>query len=142
MAPAWSSESRHDIARTAHDNFLITVEHIGGGTPDNPAELDSPAQLGSTEPVHAMTIHKSQGSEFAQVVVVLPPAGSRLLTRELLYTAFTRARQSLTVVGTAAALRSAVATPVARASNLSQQLLEAALVEPPAPGGGASATQK
>ena len=72
----------------------------------------------------------------------LSPNSPRLLTRELLYTAFTRARQSLTVVGTAAALRSAVATPVARASNLSQQLLEAALVEPPAPGGGASATQK
>ena len=102
----------------------------------------SPAQLGSTEPVHAMTIHKSQGSEFAQVVVVLPPAGSRLLTRELLYTAFTRARKSLTVVGTAAALRSAVTTPVARASGLSQQLLAAAPVEAPAPGGSAGANQK
>ena len=101
----------------------------------------SPAQLVSTEPVHAMTIHKSQGSEFAQVVVVLPPAGSRLLTRELLYTAFTRARKSLTVVGTAAALRSAVTTPVARASGLSQQLLAAAPVEAPTPRGAASATK-
>ena len=78
----------------------------------------------------------------AQVVVVLPPAGSRLLTRELLYTAFTRARKSLTVVGTAAALRSAVTTPVARASGLSQQLLAAAPVEAPAPGGSAGANQK
>ena len=51
------------------------------------------------------------------------------------------ARNALTVVGTAAALRSAVTTPVARASGLSQQLLAAAPVEAPTPRGAASATK-
>ena len=59
----------------------------------------APVRLASVETVHAMTIHKSQGSEFDHVVVVLPPAGSRLATRELLYTAVTRARRRVTLVG-------------------------------------------
>ena len=42
--------------------------------------------------MHAMTVHRGQGSQFARVTVVLPPAESPLLTRELLYTAVTRAR--------------------------------------------------
>ena len=46
-----------------------------------------------------MTIHKSQGSEFDHVVVVLPPAASRLASRELLYTAVTRARRHVTIIG-------------------------------------------
>lgn len=131
-----------DIGVVVHHNGQRRVAFSDANESAQSVRYFSPAQLGSTEPVHAMTIHKSQGSEFAQVVVVLPPAGSRLLTRELLYTAFTRARQSLTVVGTAAALRTAVATPVARASGLSQQLLEARLLEEPAPERGVSATQK
>jgi exodeoxyribonuclease V alpha subunit len=131
-----------DIGVVVHHNGQRRVAFSDANESAQSVRYFSPAQLGSTEPVHAMTIHKSQGSEFAQVVVVLPPAGSRLLTRELLYTAFTRARQSLTVVGTAAALRTAVATPVARASGLSQQLLQAALLEEPAPERGGSATQK
>ena len=130
-----------DIGVVVHHNGGRRVAFLDASESEQPVRYFSPAQLGSTEPVHAMTIHKSQGSEFAQVVVVLPPAGSRLLTRELLYTAFTRARKSLTVVGTAAALRSAVTTPVARASGLSQQLLTAAPVEAPTPRGAASATK-
>lgn len=55
-----------------------------------------------------MTIHKSQGSGFDRVVVLLPPAASRLLTRELLSTVVTRARGKVTVVGREAALRAGV----------------------------------
>jgi exodeoxyribonuclease V alpha subunit len=69
-----------------------------------------------------MTIHKSQGSEFGHVNVILPPSGSRLLTRELLYTAVTRARRSVTVVGTEAAIREAVGRRAARASGLGERL--------------------
>ena len=47
-----------------------------------------------------MTVHKSQGSQARHVTVLLPPDDSPLLTRELLYTAVTRARESVTVVGT------------------------------------------
>ena len=78
----------------------------------------SPAILSSVETVHAMTIHKSQGSQFASVAVLLPAPDSPILTRELLYTAVTRAQRHLTVVGTEAAVRAAVARPVARASGL------------------------
>ena len=69
-----------------------------------------------------MTIHKSQGSEFPHAVVSLPEAGSPILTRELLYTAVTRARDRLTVVGDRDALRFAIERPVARASGLRDRL--------------------
>jgi exodeoxyribonuclease V alpha subunit len=69
-----------------------------------------------------MTIHKSQGSQFDAAAVLLPEPGSRILTRELLYTATTRARRRLIVAGTEAAVRAAVARPVARASGLGWRL--------------------
>ena len=49
--------------------------------------------------MHAMTIHKSQGSQADEVTVLLPPEDSRLLTRELFYTAVTRAKEKMRVVG-------------------------------------------
>jgi len=84
--------------------------------------LVAPVRLEAVETVHAMTIHKSQGSEFDHVVVVLPPAGSRLATRELLYTAVTRARERVTVIGDEAALRAAIGARVVRASGLREAL--------------------
>ena len=82
----------------------------------------SPSRLGAAETVHAMTIHKSQGSQFATAVVVVPDRSSRLLTRELLYTAITRARDELIVVGGEEAIRDAVARPIDRASGLRERL--------------------
>jgi exodeoxyribonuclease V alpha subunit len=82
----------------------------------------SPARLRAYETVHAMTIHKSQGSQFDHVVVVLPEPGSPLLTRQLFYTAVTRARHGVTVVSSEAAIRIAVATRIARASGLADRL--------------------
>ncbi|HET6809936.1 MAG TPA: exodeoxyribonuclease V subunit alpha [Acidimicrobiales bacterium] len=82
----------------------------------------SPSRLAAVDTVFAMTVHKSQGSEFDEVVVVLPDPSSRIMTRELLYTAVTRARQRVTVVGTADAVRAAVERPVARASGLTGRL--------------------
>ncbi len=82
----------------------------------------APARLEGVQTVHAMTIHKSQGSEFEHVVLVLPPGRSPLLTRELLYTGITRARTQLTIVGSAAALEIAIATPIQRASGLRERL--------------------
>ncbi|HWH92411.1 MAG TPA: exodeoxyribonuclease V subunit alpha [Baekduia sp.] len=81
-----------------------------------------PNQLGAAETVYAMTVHKSQGSQFGTAAVVLPPPSSRILTRELLYTGVTRAREQLIVVGTEAAIRTAVARPAARASGLRARL--------------------
>ncbi len=75
-------------------------------------------RLGPVESPLAMTVHKAQGSEADQVSVVLPPPESRLLTRELLYTAVTRARSGVRVIGTEASIRAAVARRVVRASGL------------------------
>jgi exodeoxyribonuclease V alpha subunit len=82
----------------------------------------SPTRLGSVETVHAMTIHKSQGSQFGHVIVVLPDETSPILTRELLYTAVTRAQSHLTVVGPEPSIRAAVRRPIARASGLRSRL--------------------
>ena len=72
----------------------------------------------------AMSIHKSQGSEFGHVVITLPPPPSRILTRELLYTAVTRAKKEVTIVATEDAIRFAVERPVARASGLAARLAD------------------
>jgi exodeoxyribonuclease V alpha subunit len=85
----------------------------------------SPSRLGAVDTVYAMTIHKSQGSQFATAAVLLPSPASRILTRELLYTAATRAREQLILAGTEEAIRAAVARPVARASGLRERLWNA-----------------
>jgi exodeoxyribonuclease V alpha subunit len=72
--------------------------------------------------VHALTIHKSQGSEYDHVVVVLPKGESRLLTRELLYTAASRARLRLTIVSTTETVHSAMTTRVRRSTGLADRL--------------------
>ncbi|MEW6595174.1 MAG: exodeoxyribonuclease V subunit alpha [Thermodesulfobacteriota bacterium] len=77
------------------------------------------------ETAFAMTVHKSQGSEFAEVAVVLPDEPSPLLTRELLYTAVSRARNSLLLFGAPEVLRQAVAQRVVRSSGLRQRLAAA-----------------
>ena len=81
-----------------------------------------PGRLESVDTVYAMTIHKSQGSQFDTAAVLLPPPDSPILTRELLYTAITRARRRLLVVGSEESLRTAVARPIARASGLRGRL--------------------
>ena len=81
-----------------------------------------PTRLASVESLYAMTIHKAQGSQFDTVVVRLPEPTSPILTRELLYTAVTRAQSKLVVIAGEDAIRSAVARPVARASGLAAAL--------------------
>jgi exodeoxyribonuclease V alpha subunit len=82
-------------------------------------------RLSGVETVHAMTVHKSQGSQAHTVSVVLPDEDSRLLTRELFYTAVTRAQEHVRVVGTEAAIRAAIGREVQRASGLGERLAEA-----------------
>jgi len=88
-----------------------------------------PTRLSAVETVYAMTIHKSQGSQFDTAAVLLPEPTSPILTRELLYTAVTRARKRLMVVGTEEMIRAGVSRPVARASGLRRRLWDS-------PGGG------
>ena len=86
-----------------------------------PAEFE-PARLGGVGTVYAMTVHRSQGSQFNRITVVLPPAESPLMTRELLYTAVTRARGHVRIIGTEEAVRAAIARPAGRASGLKERL--------------------
>ncbi len=81
-----------------------------------------PSRLSAVATVYAMTVHKSQGSQFDTAAVLLPAPDSRILTRELLYTAVTRARERLVLVGTQEAVRVAVERPIARASGLRGRL--------------------
>jgi exodeoxyribonuclease V alpha subunit len=76
------------------------------------------ARLSAVETVHVMTVHKSQGSQFDTVAALLPDPDSPILTRELLYTAVTRARHRLILAGSEEAVRAAVTRPVARSSGL------------------------
>jgi exodeoxyribonuclease V alpha subunit len=76
------------------------------------------SRLSDVQTVHAMSVHRSQGSQFDRVTVVLPPAESPLLTRELFYTAVTRAKEHVRIIGTREALAAAVSRPIVRASGL------------------------
>lgn len=83
--------------------------------------LVHPTQFPSVVTVFAMTIHRSQGSQYDTVSVVLPEPESTLLTRELLYTAITRARRHVRIIGTDESIRAAIARRVLRASGLSRR---------------------
>ncbi len=82
----------------------------------------SPSRLPPHETVFAMTVHKSQGSEYDEVALVLPAEASPIVTRELVYTGLTRARYRVALFADEALLRSAIAKHIARASGLGDRL--------------------
>ena len=82
----------------------------------------NPARLPAHETCYAMTVHKAQGSEFDRIALVLPPRESAVVTRELLYTAVTRARRNVEIWATETALFSAIERRIRRASGLQDRL--------------------
>jgi exodeoxyribonuclease V alpha subunit len=92
--------------------------------PDGTLRALLPSRLPPHETVYAMTIHKSQGSEFAHTVLVLPDSASPLLTRELVYTGITRAKARLDLYGDRALLAQAVRKKTERYSGLAERLGE------------------
>ncbi len=96
---------------------LIAV--FGRGGAPIPVAL---GRLGAVRSLYAMTVHRSQGSQFDRVSVLLPAPDSPLGTRETLYTAVTRARRHVRVIGSAEALVAAVERPAARATGLRERL--------------------
>ena len=111
------------------------VDSLPGGDPLNPPPLSpeqfqgkrlvnyvEPARLPEHATAFAMTIHKSQGSEFDHVMVTLPRTWSPLLTRELIYTGVTRARRKMTMVGGQQVLTRALDETVKRSSGLKRAL--------------------
>ncbi|GAB3492754.1 exodeoxyribonuclease V subunit alpha [Flexivirga lutea] len=91
------------------------------GTAAGPIPIAA-SRLSDVETMHAMTIHKSQGSEAGSVTVLLPDDESALLTRELLYTAVTRAQHHVTIVGREQTIRAAVGAQIRRATGLRRRL--------------------
>ncbi|MEU0499073.1 exodeoxyribonuclease V subunit alpha [Mycobacterium sp. NPDC006124] len=90
----------------------------GGGEP----KAFATSRLPDLDTMYAMTIHKSQGSQAAEVTVLMPPVDSRLLTRELFYTAVTRAKTKVRVVGSADEVRAAIDKRAVRATGLALRL--------------------
>lgn len=137
LIPGYGNEERYagqPLLVTRNDNDLGISNGDTGIMVQTPsglrAALDlggeplllSPALLDSVETVHAMTVHKAQGSQFDAVTVVLPLVGSPLLTRELLYTAVTRASARVVLVAHPEALVAAVSRQALRASGLRTRL--------------------
>ncbi|MDN7691649.1 AAA family ATPase [Burkholderia cenocepacia] len=92
---------------------------------DGTARAVSPAALPPHETAFALTVHKSQGSEFDEAALVLPASFGRVLTRELVYTAVTRARTRVQVIGPRRVLAQAIATRTQRDSGLAARVDEA-----------------
>jgi exodeoxyribonuclease V alpha subunit len=137
VASPWYAGRAVLVARNDHQRRLYNGD-VGmllpdAATPDGPlrAWFESaegpprsfaPAGLPEHETVFATTVHKAQGSEYAEVVVVLPRDPSPLLTRELLYTAVTRASSKVLLLGSEQRIREAVSTPTQRMSGLGAAL--------------------
>ncbi len=98
----------------------LSVAFVG---PDGQPRWIAPARLPACETVYAMTVHKSQGSEFDEVMLQLPDQFSPVLCRELVYTAVTRARRHFTLLGPEAVFNQAVGRSLIRHSGL-QDLLQ------------------
>ena len=87
----------------------------------------APVRLPVHQTAFAMTVHKSQGSEFDEVLVLLPAQRSRVVSRELLYTAVTRARHQVSICASAEVLSAAIQSPTRRQAGLLDRLREAGL---------------
>ncbi|NRN28343.1 exodeoxyribonuclease V subunit alpha [Photorhabdus heterorhabditis] len=90
--------------------------------PDGQIKGIQPSRLPQHETAYVMTVHKSQGSEFEHTALVLPTQFTPVVSRELVYTAMTRAREKLTLYAHDAVLRQAIQTPTQRRSGLAERL--------------------
>ncbi|MCL2735585.1 MAG: exodeoxyribonuclease V subunit alpha [Propionibacteriaceae bacterium] len=102
-----------------HEGHLWLALNDGSG-----ARLVAPDMITSWEPLYASTIHKAQGSQYDAVSLILPSTTAALLSRELFYTAVTRATSFLRVIGSADAVRQAIRSPALRASGLASRLTQ------------------
>lgn len=91
--------------------------------PDGSVKAVHPSRLPPHDTAWAMTVHKSQGSEFDHTALVLPAQYSPVLSRELVYTAITRARTQLTIYSDEAVFTRAIQSRTRRRSGLSDQLV-------------------
>ena len=85
----------------------------------------SVSRIQDYEPAYVNTIHKSQGSEYKNVAIILPEGLNKLFSKELLYTAVTRARQSLLVIGSLSTIKGLIVQNSNRRSGLSNKIWRA-----------------
>jgi len=122
-----------DIGICLRDGSGAMVAWFPGETADQPRAFH-PAALPAHESAFAMTVHKAQGSEFDEVWLQLPRQDSRVLSRELVYTGLTRARQRLQVAGSAEVLEAALKRHASRLGGLAWRLGAEEVTEEPARG--------
>jgi exodeoxyribonuclease V alpha subunit len=133
-APTWYvgrpvMVSRNDyIVKLFNGDVGITLPDSNGTlqvyfpVADNTFRAVAPARLPEHETAFAVTVHKAQGSEFDRVAVVLPERHGTVVTRELLYTAATRARKQMMLCASASVLESAIVSATRRHSGLADRL--------------------
>ncbi len=107
------------IVRSGADGKFFAC--FPGREPDSIMEVSTP-RLSGHETVYALTVHKSQGSEFSRAILILPDTDSPVLTRQLLYTAVTRARDGIEIWGSGEVLARAIDRPIRRSSGLRDAL--------------------
>ena len=124
--PLLATTNDYEIGLYNGDTGVVVADGGGGllavfgrGGAPIPVPL---VRLGAVRSFYAMTVHRSQGSQFHRVTIVLPPAGSPLGTRATLYTAVTRAMSHIRIIGSAGAVASAAERPAARATGLRDRL--------------------
>ncbi len=126
--PVMISRNDYELQLFNGDMGVVLSPERGGGLqacfamPDGTVRRFHPVRLPEHETAYAMTVHKSQGSEFDRVLVLLPDRPSPVLTRELLYTAVTRAREYVEIWAPEDVLRSAVSRRTLRSSGLEEAL--------------------
>ncbi|HSC83813.1 MAG TPA: exodeoxyribonuclease V subunit alpha, partial [Pseudomonas sp.] len=111
-----------DIGLCLHGEHGLRVFFESGGEGEDGYRAFAPARLPSHDSAFAMTVHKSQGSEFSEVLLALPELPSPLLTRALFYTGITRAKHKVEIWGSPARLSEAVNTRAERAAGLAERL--------------------
>ncbi len=110
-----------DVGMALADGSASRQVGVWFDTGEGPRRVAWP-RIPSHETAFAMTVHKSQGSEFEEVILILPHHHSRAMTRELLYTGITRARDRVVVIGSPESVVTAASSRVDRVSGLYEAL--------------------
>lgn len=112
-----------DVGLTLRDPATGELRvHFADAAADGGTRSIAPARLPAHETAFALTVHKSQGSEFEEVLFLLPGRASPIVSRELVYTAVTRAKRKVTIVASRAVIHEAVTRRIRRASGLRKAL--------------------
>lgn len=111
------------VCFVSEDISAVSSAHSSANAQPNVRQL-LPTRLPAHETAFAMTVHKSQGSEFADVALVLPDNYSPVISRELIYTAITRAKKSFSVYSNDEVLAAGVNSQIERASGLRDLLFK------------------